>query len=110
VQKGALGGGGISYPGAEHPLSYQGLLISGLPHTEVSRFKDARKTTPIQRLYPRGGRLEHPITGAGLYLRPRSLVWRGHPFEAAYMEPRVCAHAYSGGTSIPMGATRSILS
>jgi hypothetical protein len=109
LAEGGFGGRGhISYPRAEHPLSHQGLLISGLPHTEASRSKDARSTLSRQEALSQGGDRSIPSQG-WVYFQGSEHRLEGHPFVAAYIEfrvqslPRFCAHGLFRGHLDPNG-------
>jgi hypothetical protein len=107
---GGFGGRGhISYPRAEHPLSHQGLLISGLYPTLrllVPRMPGA--PYPDKRLYPRGATGASHHRGGSISQGSEHRL-EGHPFVAAYIEfrvqslPRFCAHGLFRGHLDPNG-------
>ena len=110
LAEGGFGGRGhISYPRAEHPLSHQGLLISGLYPTLrllVPRMPGA--PYPDKRLYPRGATGASHHRGGSISQGSEHRL-EGHPFVAAYIEsrvqslPRFCAHGLFRGHLDPNG-------
>ena len=103
AEKGASGGGGISYPvGRSILYLIRGCSAQGYP-THM-RLLDPRMpgTPPVQRLYLKGATGASHHRGGSISQGSEHRL-EGHPFEAAYMEPRVCAYGFRGHLDPNMG-------
>jgi len=103
AEKGASGGGGISYPvGRSILYLIRGCSAQGYP-THM-RLLDPRMpgTPPVQRLYLKGATGASHHRGGSISQGSEHRL-EGHPFEAVYMEPRVCAYGFRGHLDPNMG-------
>ena len=102
--KGGFGGRGhLLSCGAEHPLSHQGLLSAqGYPTHEASRSKGMPGTPPCPEAYLKGSTGASHHRGGSISQGSEHRL-EGHPFEAVYMEPRVCAYGFRGHLDPNMG-------
>ena len=103
MRKGASGGGGISYP-VGRSILYLIRGCSQLRATPHMRLLDPRMpgTPPVQRLYLKGATGASHHRGVSISQGSEHRL-EGHPFEAAYMEPRVCAYGFRGHLDPNMG-------
>ena len=105
--EGVLAEGGFGRRG--HLLSWGGAssISSGaaqLRATPHTRLLDPRMpgTPPVQRLYLKGATGASHHRGGSISQGSEHRL-EGHPFEAAYMEPRVCAYGFRGHLDPNMG-------
>ena len=102
LAEGGFGGRGhlLSWGGASS-ISSGAAQLRATPHT---RLLDPRMpgTPPVQRLYLKGATGASHHRGVSISQGSEHRL-EGHPFEAAYMEPRVCAYGFRGHLDPNMG-------